>query len=142
MSSEMTVGDTIRVTVPATTAYVGLLRSLAAGLATRLDLDLDRVEDVRLAMSEACSLLLADSTDAGDLRVELTVAADGLVARLSAPTRLSSAPSATSFAWTVLSALTDDASVEVVDEVITVHLRVTGEVDVARSTEEAEAGHP
>ena len=33
MSGEMTVGDTVRLTVPATTAYVGLLRSLAAGLA-------------------------------------------------------------------------------------------------------------
>jgi serine/threonine-protein kinase RsbW len=140
MSGEMTAGDTVRLTVPATTAYVGLLRSLAAGLAARLDLDLDHVEDLRLAMSEACSLVLADSAGTGELSVELTVAADGLVAEVSAPTRLTSAPSRTSFAWTVLSTLADDASAEVSDGVVTVRLRVTGDVDVDRSTEEAEAG--
>lgn len=140
MSAEIAVGHVVRLTVPPATAYVGLLRSLAAGLAARLDLDLDHVEDLRLAMSEACSLVLADSTGTGELQVELTVAADGLVTAVSAPTRVTTAPSTTSFAWTVLSALADDASAEVADGVMTVRLRVTGDVDVARSTEEAEAG--
>lgn len=142
MSGEMRAGDTVRLTVPPTTAYVGLIRSLAAGLAARLDLDLDHVEDLRLAVSEACSLVLADSTGAGELRAELTVEADGLVAEVSAPTRSSSAPSTSSFAWTVLSALADHVSTEVANGIMTVRLRVTGDVDVVRSTEEAEAGRP
>jgi serine/threonine-protein kinase RsbW len=138
--SGIRAGDTVRVSVPADTAYVGLLRTVAAGLAGRLDLDLDHVEDLRLAVSEACSLVLPDATGTGELTIELRVTSDGLVTEVSAPTRRTSPPSVDSFAWTVISALADDAAVDVTGGVLSIRLRVTGDVDVARAAEEAEAG--
>src|SRR5437879_5048173 len=45
--------------VPARSGYVHLVRTVAAGLAAHLDLDVDAIEDLRLATTEAASLLLA-----------------------------------------------------------------------------------
>jgi serine/threonine-protein kinase RsbW len=45
------------------------LRTIAADLAMRLDFDLDAVEDLRMAVDEACSLLLPAASD-GELACE------------------------------------------------------------------------
>ena len=57
----------IDITVPADGAYLSVLRIAAAGLAARLDFTLDDIEDLRVAVDEACSILLAQASD-GRLR--------------------------------------------------------------------------
>ena len=117
MSSDvrMVPGESVVLTVPASTAYVGVLRSLAAGLAGRLDLDLDHVEDLRLAVSEACAVVLPQCPPGTELTLRLDVGDRALGAVLSAPTGAVDPPGAGSFAWTVLSALADEASSVVAD---------------------------
>ena len=49
----------IELTVPALTAYLGVVRTATAGLAARLSFTLDEIEDLRIAVDQACVMLLA-----------------------------------------------------------------------------------
>ncbi len=70
MPSQPPVADPVTFDVPARAEYVGLLRMLVAALAAdRRDLDDDRLDDLRLAVSEACGLVV----DAADRDARLTV---------------------------------------------------------------------
>lgn len=51
----------ITVTIPADPAYVGLLRYACAHVAATADLTLEQIEDLRIAVSEAATLLIAHS---------------------------------------------------------------------------------
>ena len=51
-------GDVVEVRIPADVVYVSTLRLTAASLAARCDLTIDDIEDLRLAVDEACALLL------------------------------------------------------------------------------------
>lgn len=123
LASTPATGDVVALDVPAGTAYVGLVRTVAAGLASRLDLDLDHIEDVRLGVTEACAVVLPAAVAGALLRVRLVVSSTGLDIEVSAPADPSHAPSQDSFAWTVLRALADEAVVAVEDASLTVRLR-------------------
>ena len=47
--------------VPADGAYVSVLRTMTAGLAARLDFTVDDIEDLRIAVGEACALVLPEA---------------------------------------------------------------------------------
>ena len=77
--------DSIRLSVPATSAAVRITRAGAAGLATRAGFTYREVEQLRLAVGEAAALLAPDpegegtldvtyAVDEGGLRVELALA--------------------------------------------------------------------
>jgi serine/threonine-protein kinase RsbW len=53
-------GDVVELRLPADGAYLSVLRTATAGLAARLDFTLDEIEDLRIAVDEACALLLPD----------------------------------------------------------------------------------
>ena len=65
--------DTIRLTIPATLAYVRLPRVAIAGLATRAGFSYDEVEDLRLAIGEVCQVLLDGADQSGTVTVEFQV---------------------------------------------------------------------
>lgn len=48
----------ITVTIPADPAYVGLLRAACAHVAAAADLTIEEIEDLRIAVSEAVTLLI------------------------------------------------------------------------------------
>ena len=50
--------DFVEVSIPADVAYLSVLRTATAGLAARLDFTLDEIEDLRIAVDEACAMLL------------------------------------------------------------------------------------
>ena len=52
-------GDQVTVRMPADGAYLSVLRTATAGLAARLDFTLDDIEDMRIAVDEACAMLLS-----------------------------------------------------------------------------------
>jgi serine/threonine-protein kinase RsbW len=105
-------GDTVEVRIPADVAYVSTLRLAAASLAARCDLTIDDIEDLRLAVDEACALLLphasADSTV--DARFELS--AGRLAVSTSVRTAEGAQPDRSGFAWTVLGALASSVDVQ------------------------------
>jgi serine/threonine-protein kinase RsbW len=119
----MKPGDVVRLSVPAATAFVGVARSLAAGVATRLDFDLDHVEDLRLAVSEACAIVLPAAAPGSDLALDLHIGRDELTLELTSVTTDGEPPGVDSFAWTVLTALADDASADVADGRLNIRLR-------------------
>lgn len=96
--------DAVHLRVPADPAYLAIIRTATAGLAARLDLTLDEIEDLRIAVDEACALLLEHQPHSGqDLDATFTLHSNALDVLVTGPTR--SLPRRTSFAWSVLEAL-------------------------------------
>lgn len=106
--------STVRLELPAASGYLVLARTAVAAMCARLDYPLDRLEDVKLAVDEACTLLLSDTDPNQTLMLALEPGEEGaLRATVSAVTRHGKAPKQSSFAWTVLSALVEDVSAAV-----------------------------
>ncbi len=98
------LADTVDLRVPADPAYLAVIRTATAGLAARLDLTLDEIEDMRIAVDEACVLLLADRVEPGtELHATFTVSPRSLDVQVSGPARV--LPEGGNFAWSVLEAL-------------------------------------
>ena len=114
--------DTVVLRIPAEAAYVSVVRTATAGLAARLDMTLDDIEDLRIAVDEACALLLADAHVASDLTCTFTVADSSLTIDVEAPTRSGKAPAQDTFAWTVLTALAGDVTAEAKNGVVRISL--------------------
>ncbi|MEH0935559.1 ATP-binding protein [Micromonospora psammae] len=103
--------DVVHLTVPADGGYLGVLRTATAGLAARLQFALDEIEDLRIAVDEACAMLLAIATRDAELECRFAVTEDALTVEVTVPTvRGATLPSESSFAWKVLTALTTSAS--------------------------------
>jgi serine/threonine-protein kinase RsbW len=107
--------DVVLLAVPASGAWLGVLRTATASLASRLQFTLDEIEDLRIAVDEACALLLhrgspdgtvtADPADDTTISCVFTVEDDALTVDISGPRVTLPDPSA--FAWAVLDALVD-----------------------------------
>ena len=61
----------VTLTLPAHAEYVAIARSVAAGIAAKASMTLDDIEDVRLAVDEACAHLLS-STSSERLTLEVS----------------------------------------------------------------------
>lgn len=109
MPAEMSgVRDAVTVRLPATSAYLSVLRTATAGLAARLDFTLDEIEDLRIAVDEACAMLLAEAEPEVDLTCEFELIDDTMKIAVSVPTTDGKEPARDTFAWTVLNALAGD----------------------------------
>ncbi|WP_422754770.1 ATP-binding protein [Micromonospora sp. WMMD708] len=105
--------DVVHLTVPADGGYLGVLRTATAGLAARLQFALDEIEDLRIAVDEACAMLLAIATRDAELECRFAVTEDALTVEVTVPTvRGAALPGESSFAWKVLTALTTAAAAE------------------------------
>jgi serine/threonine-protein kinase RsbW len=98
-----TMRDVVTVRLPAEPAYLAVLRTTTASLAARLDFTIDEIEDLRIAVDEACGLLLADSHPRAELTSVFELSDDTIQVTVS--TEHGRAPSRDTFAWAVLSAL-------------------------------------
>jgi serine/threonine-protein kinase RsbW len=99
------VRDVVRLRMPAVGAYLSVLRSATAGLAARLDFTLDEIEDLRIAVDEACAILLVGAAPEVDLECEFELNPDEIRVSVTVPTVGGDQPVRDSFAWTVLAAL-------------------------------------
>jgi serine/threonine-protein kinase RsbW len=112
--------DMVTIKLPAAGAYLSVLRTATAGLAARLDFTLDEIEDLRIAVDEACAMLLAQAVPGADLDCTFTLNGDSIRVSVSVLTLDGQQPSRDTFAWTVLSALAGE-----VDSTADVDNRVT-----------------
>ena len=72
--------STVHLEIPASGAYLSVARAAATGLAAQLQFTYEEIDDLRIAVDEACTQLLARRG------------------------------SATTFAWQILTAITDEVS--------------------------------
>lgn len=102
------VKDLVALRLPAVGAYLSVLRTATAGLAARLDFTLDEIEDLRIAVDEACAMLLSSALPGADLECEFELTADLIRVSVSVLTLDGRQPARDTFAWTVLTALAGD----------------------------------
>lgn len=117
--------DVVLLAVPASGAWLGVLRTATASLASRLQFTLDEIEDLRIAVDEACAILLALASLDAVLSCRFTVTEDALTVDATVPTANPKSvrlPSGESFAWQVLSALADDVSAKAENEMVSITL--------------------
>jgi serine/threonine-protein kinase RsbW len=118
------VQDQVTIRMPAEGAYLSVLRTATAGLAARLDFTLDEIEDLRIAVDEACGMLLAQAAPGADLECDFTLGEDKMSIAVSTLAAQPRPPARDTFAWTVLSALAGSADAWVgPDDRVTVMLR-------------------
>jgi serine/threonine-protein kinase RsbW len=101
--------------IPADGAYVSVLRTMTAGLAARLDFTVDDIEDLRIAVGEACALVLPEALEGGDLDAEFRQGSGSLTVSVRVQTAGRSEPDYESFAWQVLSTLAAEATADADD---------------------------
>ena len=108
VAADRQVRDRVRVCMPAEGAYLSVLRTATAGLAARLDFTLDEIEDLRIAVDEACAMLLAQAIPGTNLECDFALGADLITITVSGVAAQPCTPARDTFAWTVLSALAGD----------------------------------
>ena len=113
-ASPLEVGaDQVTVRMPADGAYLSVLRTATAGLAARLDFTLDDIEDLRIAVDEACAMLLSQAIPGSSLECSFALSPDDMTITVSVPSLNPRPPSGDTFAWTVLSALAGTVEAQV-----------------------------
>jgi serine/threonine-protein kinase RsbW len=122
------IGGVVELTVPAQTAFLDVVRTATAGLAARLSLTLDDIEDLRSMVNEACAMVLSlpgpPPPDAA-LTCRYEILPDALAVRVSAPVDAAAAiPAEQSFAWRVLTTHATGVSGAVADGHAWIELRM------------------
>jgi serine/threonine-protein kinase RsbW len=120
-------GDAVEVRIPADVVYVSTLRLTAASLAARCDLTIDDIEDLRLAVDEACALLLPHARPDEPLEARFELAAGRLAVETSVRTDDTAEPDRSGFAWTVLGALASSVDVHASDSRLAIVVTKTRE---------------
>jgi serine/threonine-protein kinase RsbW len=116
--------DQVTVRMPADGAYLSVLRTATAGLAARLDFTLDEIEDMRIAVDEACAMVLSQAIPGSDLECVFSLGQDEMTVSVSVRCLAPRVPAGDTFAWTVLSALAGSVDAQVgPGDVLTIVLR-------------------
>lgn len=102
------------VSVPARADLVRVLRSVVGGVAARLDLSYDEIDDLRIAVDEACAALLDTASTDALFSLELRPDQDGLTITAAADSDHPTWPpdAGDSLAGRVLTALMDETAFE------------------------------
>lgn len=117
---------TVSLGLPADAESISVVRAVVASVASRLALPYDAVDDLRIAVAEAATLLLTRGTGATRLRVDLsphdddlrlTVWVEGVVEDNDVAVR-------DSLAWRLIDGLTDEAVDTTVEDHPAIELRM------------------
>lgn len=65
--------DTVSIRIPASPAYLQVVRLISAGLASRLGFTIDEIEDLKIAVDEMCAYLTGSQGRAGELQLAFEV---------------------------------------------------------------------
>jgi serine/threonine-protein kinase RsbW len=112
-------GPMVTMQVPAQREFVSTLRLTAASLAAQCELTIDDIEDLRLAVDEACSLLLPLAVPESTLRASFELLPNCLVVATSVSSTAGMTPDRDGLAWAVLSALASNVEVSSSDGTVT-----------------------
>jgi serine/threonine-protein kinase RsbW len=99
--------ERLELRVPTTPTQLPAVRAMAGDLAMRMDYDLDSVEDLRLAVDEACATLATIALGDAPLTVVFETTRAGLHIDAWVPTTEGTDVPRDGFGWTVLATLVD-----------------------------------
>ncbi len=102
------------VSVPPRTEFLALLRTVTGGVATRMQLPIDAIDDLRLAVDEAVAFLLTTDRSATRVEMRLDPTDTALTATIGMDSSIERWPPAgyqETLPWQVISGLTEGASV-------------------------------
>jgi serine/threonine-protein kinase RsbW len=119
------LGSEVVVSVPARADFVHVIRTVTASVAARLDFPYDAIDDLRLAVDEACAQLLAVGGESSTLTLRMTPTEEGLglLTTLDAPhVDWPPADAEGSLPWRLMSALADVVTFEQGDDGPAIHL--------------------
>jgi serine/threonine-protein kinase RsbW len=102
----------VELRVPADGVYVSVVRTTTAGLAARLDFLIDDIEDLRIAVGEACAMVLPEADEGSQLVCNYHLAPGRLTVVVAVSAADPDGPEYDSFAWQVLSTLATHAEAE------------------------------
>jgi len=110
----------VSVTVPATPNAIDVLRSVAGVVAGRTPMGFDRVDDLRLAVSEAAGRLIQAAGGTGTIRQHVSVDDGSVRIDLTLPDadigRWPMGPNIDAFSWVVIDTLADGANESMTDD--------------------------
>lgn len=117
-------GDLIRVSAPARGTYVPALRNLAIVVATQCDFGVDTIEDLQMAVDEACTLLLPHTPADGLFEASFAIGSEDLTVVVSVAHSGDGSVRRDGLSWVVLSALTADLDVTHEDARLSISFRM------------------
>ncbi|SOD98613.1 ATP-binding protein [Blastococcus haudaquaticus] len=100
-------GERLELRVPTTATQLPAVRAMAGDLAIRMDYDLDAVEDLRLAVDEACATLSVIGLPDAPLTVIFETTRAGLHIEAWVPTADGAEVPRDGFGWAILATLVD-----------------------------------
>ncbi len=65
--------EQVTIKIPASPVYLGVVRLVASGLATRLRFTIDEIEDLKIAVDELSAYLTGSQGREGDLKIVFTI---------------------------------------------------------------------
>jgi serine/threonine-protein kinase RsbW len=104
------VREEIEIRLPAEPGQLSLLRTVAGAVAMRADFDLDAIADLKIAVDEACSMLIMQAVPGVTLQCTFGADDNGIVVTSTVVTDGEQPLDETAFGWHVLSTLTDEVS--------------------------------
>jgi serine/threonine-protein kinase RsbW len=102
------------VSVPPRTEFLALFRTVTGGVATRMQLPLDAIDDLRLAVDEAVAFLLTTGRNASRMEMRLDPTDHELTATIGTDSPIEVWPPhdyQETLPWQVISGLTDGAQI-------------------------------
>ena len=102
----------VELRLPADGVYVSVVRTTTAGLAARLDFLIDDIEDLRIAVGEACAMVLPEADPGSQLVCSYFLAPGRLTVDVAVSASSPEGPEYDSFAWQVLSTMATDAEAD------------------------------
>ena len=106
-------GDVVVLVVPADGGYLSVLRTATAGLAARLKFSLEEIEDLRIAVDEACAMLINLAGTRTEVTCQFDMLLDAVTVSVSVPVaREVALPVEGSFSWQVLTALAGEVAAD------------------------------
>lgn len=113
-AAEADAPEVVLVRVPADPDYLAVIRSASSHVATKFGCTLSDVADLRLAVDEACGLLLRCTVPepraggSGDIDCRFVLDGPALRVVISRRAHNAAPPQSDEFGWTILGALVDD----------------------------------
>jgi serine/threonine-protein kinase RsbW len=103
----------VEIRLPAELTQLPIVRSVAATIAIREDFDLDEIEDMKLAVDEMCSTLIARAMADAVLTCRFEVTDGDIQLLAAAPSGRGEPVDERSFGWQVLTTLADTVATRI-----------------------------